>query len=72
MNIFPDTGASICLAGPAHLHKLNLNTNQLIPSQKTITAVGGHKLKCYGWVPVQFNLGPLTTNQPLYICDKVD
>ena len=26
INIFPDSGASICLAGPTHLHKLNFNT----------------------------------------------
>ena len=44
MNIFPDSEALICLAGPTHLHKLNLNTNQLISSQKIVTAVGGHKL----------------------------
>ena len=72
MNIFHNSGALICLAGPTHLHKLNLNTNQLIPSQKIITAVGGYKLKCHGWVPVQFTNGTHTTNQSLYICDKVD
>ena len=72
MNIFPNSGALICLARPTHLHKLNLNTNQLTISQKIVTAVGGHKLKCRGWVPVQFTIGPHTTHQPLYICDKVD
>lgn len=72
LNIFPDNGASICLAGPTHLLKRNLNTNQLTPYQKIITAVGGHKHKYYGWVPVQFTVGPHTTNQPLYICDKRD
>ena len=44
MNIFPDSEALICLAGPTYLHKLNLNTNQLISSQKIVTVVGGHKL----------------------------
>ena len=48
INIFPDCGASFCLTGPTHLHKLNLNTNQLIPFQNT--AVGGRKLKCHGWL----------------------
>ena len=72
MNTFHNSGALICLAGPTHLHKQNLNTNQFIPSQKIITAVGGYKLKCHGWVPVQFTNGTHTTNQSLYVCDKVD
>ena len=72
MLIFPDSGASICLAGPQHLKKLGLATNHLIPCRKQVTAVGGYKLICHGWLSVQFQIGNTTTNQPLYICDKVD
>ena len=44
MDFFPDSGEWTCLAGPTYLHKLNLNTSQLIPSQNTIAVVVGHKL----------------------------
>ena len=36
-----------------------------------MTVVGGYKLICHGWLSVQFQIGNNTTNQPLYICDKV-
>ena len=31
INIFPHSGASICLAGPQHIAKFNLDTHDLIP-----------------------------------------
>ena len=31
MNIFPDSGASICLAGPQHIAKFNLDTHDRYP-----------------------------------------
>ena len=48
MNIFPDSGASICLAGPQHIAKFNLDTHDLIPCYKQVKAVGGSKLTCHG------------------------
>ena len=71
MNIFPDSGASICLAGPQHMAKFNLDTHDLIPCYKQVKAVGGSKLTCYGWLPITFRIGKNTTKQPVYICDKV-
>ena len=70
--IFPDSGASICLAGPQHLKKLNVNPQALIPCRKRVTAVGGSELICKGWLPTRFTIGGNTTDQPLYICDKID
>ena len=72
MNIFPDSGASMCLAGPQHIAKFNQDTNDLIPCYKQVKAVGGSKLTCHGWLPVTFRIGKNTTKQPVYICDKVD
>ena len=72
MKIFPDSGAAICLAGTKHLPKLNINMDQLIPCTKVVSAVGGSKLKCNGWLPIKFQIGTQVTTQPLYICDKVD
>ena len=72
MNIFPDSGASICLAGRQHIAKFNLDTYNLIPWYKQVKAVGGSKLICHGWLPITFQIGKNTTMQPVYICDKVD
>ena len=39
--VFPDSGASICLAGTEHLKLLNIDLKELIPSSKRISVVGG-------------------------------
>ena len=70
--IFPDSGASICIAGTKHLPEFGIDKPNLIPCNKTITAVGGSTLTCHGFIPTQFNIGAQTTQLPLYICDKVD
>ena len=71
MNIFPDSGASICLAGPQHMAKFNLDAHDLIPCYKQVKAVGGSKLTCHGWLPITFRIGKNTKKQPVYIRDKV-
>ncbi len=70
--IFPDSGASICIAGPRHLENLGLSRKHLIPSKKIVRAVGGFKLTCQGWIPMEFQVGNHCTKQALYICEKVD
>ena len=70
--IFPDSGASICLAGPKHLDQLGINHNSLIPCSKQFIVIGGSKLQCPGWLPITFQLSGLQTNQPSFICDKID
>ena len=72
MNVFSDSGASICLAGPQHIAKFNLDTHDLMPCYKQIKAVRGSKLTCHEWPPITFQIGKNTTKQPVYICDKVD
>ena len=72
LQIFPDSGASICLGGPNLLKKLHVNNDNLIRCNKNITAVGGTKLKCKGWVPLKFVTGCHKTIQPVHICNKVD
>ena len=72
LSIFPDSGASICLAGPKHINQLGIHNNNLIPCNKQVTAVGGSKLQCSGWLPITFQLNEHRTNQPLFICDKID
>ena len=70
--VFPDSGASICLAGPQHLLLLMVTIAQLIPTKKKITVVGGSTLPCLGWIPATFTVDNVSTIQPLYICNKVD
>ena len=72
MDIFPDSGASICLAGPQHLRKLGIDERNLIQCTKQVTAVGGSKLTCHGYIPVLFEIGQHSTKQRLYICDNID
>ena len=72
MMIFPDSGAGICLAGPVHLSKLGIDPRKLIPCRKKVTAVGGSTLTCRGWLPMRFSIRGHTTQQPLYVCDKID
>ena len=71
-SIFPDSGASICLGGPDHLEILNVPQKDLIPCKKGISAVGGSRLHCLGWLPVEFTVQGHKTTQPLFICENVD
>ena len=72
MKIFPDSGASICIAGAQHLNQLGASETDLIPCNKKIAAVGGSLISCIGCIRVKFDIEGYTTCQPVYICDKVD
>ena len=72
LKVFPDSGASICLGGTKHLSLLGLMENNLVPCNKTVSAVGNHKMKCIGWLPVEFKVGGITTKQALYICRGIE
>ena len=72
LDIFPDSGANICLAGLRHLQQMGLHPSQLRQCHKRVKAVGGSILICKGWIPATFKIEGYTTTQPLYICEKVD
>lgn len=72
MKIFPNSGASVCIAGIKHIKRLNCDVRNLRQNNTRITAVGGTKLKCHGWLPVEFKIKKYKTTQPLYICDDID
>ena len=72
VKIFPDSGASICIAGLEHLHALGITQSDLVPCIKRVTAVGGSQIICKGWIPITFRIGCHTTTQPVYFCEKVD
>ena len=72
INVFPDSGASICLAGRATLEQMNVNELELIPCSRHVQVVGGGRLNVLGWIPTQFYIGGKSTAQPLYFADGVD
>ena len=72
INIFPDSGANICLAGPKQLHEMGLTVSQLRPTRKRVKAVGGSQLICTGWLPIKFEIDVYNTTQPVFFCEKVD
>ena len=72
MNIFPDSGANICLAGTRHLRQLQIEPSDLQPCRKRVTAVGGSVLVCKGWIDADIEVEGNHTTQQLYFCDKVD
>ena len=72
LDIFPDSGANICLSGLRHLQQMGLHSSQLCQYHKRVRAVGGSILICKGWIPATFKIEGYTTTQLLYICKKVD
>ena len=72
VDIFPDSGANICLGGPKQLDELKLDPSKLRPCHKRVEAVGGSELVCKGWIPIKFEIGSHSTIQPVYFCERVD
>ena len=72
IDIFPDSGANICLAGPKQLAELHLDSNHLRPCNKKVRTVGDGQLVCAGWIPIKFEINEHTTVQPVYFCKHVD
>ena len=68
IKIFPDSGASKCLAGIDYLSQLHLLHSDLTPCQKKVTAIGGSTLLCKRWLPMHLTIINQTTIQPLYFC----
>ena len=72
VDIFPDSGANICLGGPKQLHELKLDVSQLRPCTRRVKTAGGSELVCKGWLPIEFQIGKHRTVQPVYFCERVD
>ena len=72
IKVFPDSGASLCLAGTKHLLPLGLHPNDLTKCCKLVTTVGGHKLQCFGSVYVIFRINKRYTRQKLYFCRNIN
>ena len=53
-NMFPDSGASICLAGTHHLAEFKTSTKELTPCNKQVSVVGGGTFPCLGYINAEF------------------
>ena len=61
---FPDSGSNICVGGPQHLEKFNLDITDLIPPGKVnqfITS-SGERAELLGWLPACFSISINTTS----------
>ena len=71
-HVFPDSGASICLANFNHISQMNLSPSDLLPCSKRVTAVGGSTINCTRWLPIEFSINGNSSKQPVFVCDEVD
>ena len=65
IEVFPDSGASICLAEPQHLTILKTSKSCLNPCKKKVRTVGSSTLTYSRWLPITFTIGKHSTVQPL-------
>ena len=72
MQVFPDTGANLCLMGPAQLKILDLSKDNLAPFSAPITVVGGSTVSASGKVELKLSIGNQSTKQMVYFCDRAD
>ena len=66
ISVFPDSGASVCLAGKGHMKQLNVSEIELIPCLKKIQVAVGNRLTVLLWIPSQVNIKGKASTQPLF------
>ena len=70
MNVFPDTGANICLVGPHQLQQLKLKPSQLSRCNNNITVAGGSSIIASRWFSAKFRLNDQVSEQVVYFAEK--
>ena len=70
IDVFPDTGANICLLGPSHLKQMNLSPENINQCSHNISIAGGSTLVATGWLRVAFKLGDKYSEQKVYFSGK--
>ena len=66
VDVFPDTGANICLLGPQQLKILKLSTSSLSRCNNKISVAGGSSITASGWFKVAFRLHDKKSEQIVY------
>ena len=71
MQVLPDSGADISIAGPNIIQSLGDHPDNLLPSQITPSTVNGQKMTPIGKLPVQIKIGNSTRKDELHIYPNV-
>ena len=72
LSAFPDTGANICLVGPAQLHTLGMNPQLLTTCSAKIAVAGGSYIQATGKFQLMIHLDEQSTEQTIYYSRKAD
>ena len=72
INVFPDTGANICLLGPQQVKQLKLPTSALNKCKHHISVAGGSSILVIGWFKAIFNLNDRCSEQVVYFSRNSD
>ena len=72
IDVFPDTGANVCLFGPEQRKQLQLSKVKLNPCSVDIVVAGGSRITTTGSCEFLFVLGNRQTKSLAYFCEKAD
>ncbi|MEL6805640.1 MAG: retropepsin-like aspartic protease, partial [Bacteroidota bacterium] len=70
--VFPDTGATLCVAGVSVLPKLGITIRQLKSTSRQITTATGGRIYCLGWFQAKLSIGQYQTVQEVYVCKSIN
>ena len=70
MDMFPDTGANICLIGPQQLKALKMKRADLNKCKHSIKVAGGSFIVASGWFKAKFKLRDKLSEQFVYFADR--
>ena len=67
LELFHGSDANIYLAGPHYLQSLGIPTDELLSSNKRVTAVSESLLTCEAWLQVQYEINSNKANKFIYL-----
>ena len=67
VDVFPDTGANICLIGPQQLRLLKVPISKISACKNKISVAGGSSIVATGWFKAAFRLHGKTSEQIVYL-----
>ena len=71
VGVYPDTGATLCVAGIYILKKLGLDINCLKPTTRRIMTATGGKINCIGKFESTISLRDRSAELEIYVCDNI-
>ena len=72
IDTFPDTGANVCLFGPAQRKILKISKFDLSPCSVNVAVAGGSYITATGNCELQFTLGKRHAKSVAYFCERAD